>query len=140
MRKNQPHHQLGVHLVPLLSPKHQIQLLENRSKELKVTLHKNIITAHQAVTIFEHYIAPYISYPCTTQSIPTSVIDKLQNITLNPILAKLSMASTSACNMIYLPARFGGPGFKRWSIEILAQQKSLLSNQMDSQEWICFVL
>ena len=60
MRDNQPHCQLGVHLLPSLSPKYQIQLLENQSKELRVTLNtnRNNITAHQAATIFEHYIAP----------------------------------------------------------------------------------
>ena len=112
MQEHQPRRQLGVHLVRSLSPKYQIQLLTNRSKELKVTLCRNSITAHQAATIFEHYIAPSISYPCTTQSMSTSDIDKLQNITLNPILTKLSMASTSARNMIYLPEKFGGAGFK----------------------------
>ena len=140
MQEHQPHHQLGVHLVPSLSPKCQIQLLTNWTKELKVTLRWNSITAHQAATIFEHYIALSISYPCTTHSMSTSDIDKLQIITLNPILAKLSMTSTSTRNMIYLPANFGGAGLKRWSMEILAQQIALLSNQVDSQEWIGFIL
>ena len=143
MQQNQPHRQLGFHLVPLLSPKPQLQLLqllENRSRDLKVTLRRNRITAHQGATIFEHYIAPSISYPCITQSIQTSAIGKLQNVTLSPILAKLSRASTSARDMIYLPAKFGEAGFKRWSSEILARQISQLTNQMDSHEWIGFVI
>ena len=77
---------------------------------------------------------------CTTQSIPTSAINSLQNIKLNPVLAKLSMASTSTHYMIYLPKQFSGAGFKRWSIEILAQQISLLTNQMESHKWTDFVL
>ena len=110
MEAHQPHRQLGVHLVPSLSPKYQIQLLTNRSNKLKVTLRRNSITAHQAATIFEHYIAPAISYPCTTQSIPTSAIDKLQNIALNLILAELSLAS------IHLHLWCNIPTIKNWWI------------------------
>ena len=140
MQERQPHHQLGVHLVPSLSPKCQIQPLANRGKELKVTLRRNSITARQAAAIFEHHIAPSISYPCTTQSMKTSDIEILQNITLNRILAELSMTSISARNMIYLPAKFGGAGFKRWSMEFLVQQIALLTNQVDSHEYIGYVL
>ena len=65
MRERQPHCQLGVHLVPSLSPKCQIQLLVNQSKELKVTLRRNSITAHVEILRYMGltvYLGRYIVY------------------------------------------------------------------------------
>ena len=50
------------------------------------------------------------------------------------------MTSTSAHKMLYSPAKFGGAGIKRWSMEILAQQIALYTNQVDYQEWLGFVI
>ena len=49
------------------------------------------------------------------------------------------MASASARKMISYQKNSGGAGFKRWPMEILAQQIALSTNQMDSQEGIGFV-
>eukprot|EP00816_Leptocylindrus_hargravesii_P004036 CAMPEP_0196800934 /NCGR_PEP_ID=MMETSP1362-20130617/527_1 /TAXON_ID=163516 /ORGANISM="Leptocylindrus danicus, Strain CCMP1856" /LENGTH=94 /DNA_ID=CAMNT_0042171565 /DNA_START=405 /DNA_END=686 /DNA_ORIENTATION=- len=66
---------------------------KNRQKFVSV-MRRNTLTTHQSNMVFEHYIAPAIQYPCTTQAIQSDDIDSLQSITLRPLLSKLGISST----------------------------------------------
>jgi len=107
LSKRTPHCQLGVQLVPSLSPTPQLDLLRQKCHNFGSIMRRNTLTTHQSSVVFEHYIAPAIQYPCTTQAIVRKDIDALQTITLRPLL-KLGISTTFARHALYAPLKYGG--------------------------------
>lgn len=138
--KGTPHRQLGVQLVPSLSPNPQLALLRQKCFRFKATIRQNSLSPHQSSTVFEHYIAPAIQYPCTTQAIHSKDIDTLQNIPLAPLLSKLGISTTFARHALFAPSKFGGANLKCWSAEIIGRQLTLLISNFDEAGWLGFIL
>ena len=89
-------------------------------------MRRNTLTTHQSSVVFEHYIAPAIQYPCTTQAIPSAdYIDGLQTITLRPLLSKLGISTKFARDALYAPSKYGGANLKCWHLEVLAKQLAI---------------
>jgi len=60
LSKGTPHRQLGVQLVPSLSPTPQLDLLRQKCHNFGSIMRRNTLTTHQSSVVFEHYIAPAI--------------------------------------------------------------------------------
>ena len=140
LSKETPHRQLGVQLVPSLSPSPQLDLLRLKCLKFGSIMRRNTLTNHQSNVVFEHYIAPAIQYPCTTQAIQSKDIDSLQSITLRPLLSKLGISSTFARKALYAPSKYGGANLKCWHLEVLAKQLALLISNLDGDGWLGFIL
>lgn len=140
LSKSTPHRQLGVQIVPSMSVKPQVALLQKRCRAFAATISRNSLSTHQSSVVFEHYIAPSIRFPCTTHAIPSSDIDKLQNIVLKPLLSKLGVASSFARHALYAPSKCGGANLRCWSLEVLGNQLGILISHFDANSWLGFVL
>ena len=140
LSKETPHRQLGVQLVPSLSPSPQLDLLRLKCLKFGSIMRRNTLTNHQSNVVFEHYMAPAIQYPCTTQAIQSKDIDSLQSITLRPLLSKLGISSTFARKALYAPSKYGGANLKCWHLEVLAKQLALLISNLDGDGWLGFIL
>ena len=139
LSKGTPHRQLGVQLVPPLSPTPQLDLVRQNCHKYSSIMRRNMLTTHQSSVVFEHYIAPAIQYPCTRQAIPSDNIDGLQTITLRPLLSKLGISTTFAQHALYAPSKYGGANLKCWHLEVLAKQLALFISNFDGDGWLGFI-
>mmetsp|Transcript_19220 Transcript_19220/g.29702 ORF Transcript_19220/g.29702 Transcript_19220/m.29702 type:complete len:218 (-) Transcript_19220:903-1556(-) len=89
--KGTPHRQLGVQVIPSLSPKPQLALLQQKCHTFALQIRRNSLSPHQSSIVFKHYIALAIQFPCTTHAIPSNEIKSLQRIVLGPLLSKLGI-------------------------------------------------
>jgi len=94
LSKGTSHCQLRVQVVPSLSPKSQLALLQQKCRTFSLQIRRNSLSPHQSSVVYEHYIAPAIQFPCITHAIPSTEIDSLQNLVLCLLLSKFGIATT----------------------------------------------